>query len=105
MAAKFHKAAKTRDISPGTVISVQVNGKGVAICNVDGSFFAIADICTHDGGSLDQGELEGNTIECPRHGAMFNVRTGAVVEGPAVDPVAAYQVQVQGDNILVAMDS
>ncbi len=105
MATQFQKVAKTQDISPGSVISVQVNGKGVAICNVDGSFFAIADICTHDGGSLDQGELEDDTIECPRHGAMFNVRTGAVVEGPAVNPVAAYQVQVQGDDILVAMDS
>ena len=105
MARQFHKAARTSDIRPGKVIVVQVEGEEIAICNVDGEFFAIADVCTHDGGSLDQGELEGDVIECPRHGARFNVRTGEVVQMPAVVPLDTYEVQVQGDDILVAVES
>ncbi len=104
MAPELHEVAKTSDIPPGYVASVEVAGTGIAICNVDGEFFAIADVCTHDGGQLDQGELEGDVIECPRHGAQFNVRTGAVVEPPARMPVDTYQVEVRGDTILVAVE-
>ncbi|MCH7705669.1 MAG: non-heme iron oxygenase ferredoxin subunit [Chloroflexi bacterium] len=104
MATQLYEVAKTGDVPPGYVISVEVEGEGIAICNVDGEFFAIADECTHDGGSLDQGELEGDIIECPRHGAQFNVRTGAVVEPPAVESIGTYQVEVRGDTILVAVE-
>ena len=105
MAKQFYIVAKTSDIEAGTIISVRVQNEEIAICNVDGEFFAIADICTHDGGSLDQGELEGDIVECPRHGAQFNVRTGEVVGPPAVDPVDTYELQVQGDDIMVAVNS
>ena len=105
MAKQFHKVAKVSDIQPGQVISVLVEGEEIAVCNVDGSFFAIADICSHDGGSLDQGELEGDIIECPRHGAQFNIRTGEVVQRPAVVPIDTYVIQIQGDDILVEIDS
>ena len=104
MATQQFEVAKTSDIPPGYVVSVEVEGESIAICNVDGEFYAIADECTHDGGHLDQCELEGDVIECPRHGAQFNVRTGAVVEPPAVASVDTYQLEVRGDTILVAVE-
>lgn len=73
----------------------------IAVCNVDGEFYAIEDICTHDGGPLDQGDLEGDEIECPRHGARFNVRTGQATLMPAVMPVRTYPVKIEGDRVLV----
>ena len=68
----------------------EVDGKRIALCNVNGRFYAIDDVCTHDGGPLDQGELEGNLVECPRHGAKFDVTTGRAVVLPAVRPVQTY---------------
>jgi 3-phenylpropionate/trans-cinnamate dioxygenase ferredoxin subunit len=100
----FVKVASTADIPPGQVRVFDVNGNQVAVCNVDGAFYAIDDVCTHDGGPLDQGQLEGNLIECPRHGARFDVTTGRVVALPAVVPVRTYPVQVEGDEIRVSVE-
>ncbi len=102
--AEFTKVTKTGDIEPGKVCVYEVAGKQVAICNVDGEFYAIDDICTHDGGSLDQGELLGDQIECPRHGALFDVKTRRALTLPAVAPVQSYPVQVDGDDIEVEVD-
>lgn len=71
------------------------------LCNVDGKIYAIEDVCTHDGGALEQGTLEGETIVCPRHGATFDVRTGDVITLPAVVPLMTFDVSVEGDNIFV----
>jgi 3-phenylpropionate/trans-cinnamate dioxygenase ferredoxin subunit len=97
--------ASTSDVVPGHVLSVPVGELNVAVCNVDGMFYAIDDVCTHDGGALDQGELEGNEIECPRHGARFDVRTGAVTRLPAFEPIETYPVRVAGDTIEVDVDA
>ncbi len=102
--ADFIMVTKTDDIEPGKVKVYEVAGKQVAICNVDGTFYAIDDVCTHDGGPLDQGELLGDQIECPRHGALFNVKTGKALTLPAVAPVKSYPVQVEGDDIKVEVD-
>ena len=102
--AEYVKVATTGDIEPGRVQVFEVKGKQIAICNVDGTFYAIDDVCTHDGGPLDQGELEGIEIECPRHGALFDVTTGKALTLPAVMPVATYAVQVEGDDIKVEVD-
>ncbi len=102
--AEFIKVTNTDDIEPGKVQVYEVAGKQIAIANVDGTFYAIDDICTHDGGSLDQGELEGDQIECPRHGALFDVKTGRALTLPAVAPVKSYPVQVDGDDIKVEVD-
>ncbi len=99
--AEFVKVATTGEIAPGKVNVYEVGGRRVAVCNVEGEFFAIDDVCTHDGGSLDQGELEGEQIECPRHGARFDVKTGRALTLPAVRPVKSYPVEVDGDEIRV----
>jgi len=95
------RVAGIHDVAPGTVKAFDVCGKRIALCHVDGTFYAIADLCTHDNGPLDQGELDGDVIECPRHGARFDVRTGNVLCLPAVVPVPTYRVVVEGDTIEV----
>jgi 3-phenylpropionate/trans-cinnamate dioxygenase ferredoxin subunit len=97
----FHPVAKRDEIPPGTTKKVTVDGVELLLCNVDGDVYAIEDVCTHDGGPLDQGELQGCRIMCPRHGAMFDVTTGAALTPPAVVPVGTYPVRVEGDDVLV----
>ncbi|HZU76900.1 MAG TPA: non-heme iron oxygenase ferredoxin subunit [Dehalococcoidia bacterium] len=92
-------------VPPGRVEVVDVEGQAIAVCNVDGQFYAIDDVCTHDGGPLDQGELMGNEIECPRHGARFDVRTGRPLTLPAVIPVHTYQIEVRDGDVYVDPDS
>jgi 3-phenylpropionate/trans-cinnamate dioxygenase ferredoxin subunit len=97
----FEKVTTTSETEPGKITLHEVNGKRIALCRVDGNFYAIDDVCTHDGGPLDQGELEGNLVECPRHGAKFDVTTGKAVVLPAVRPVQTYPVEVEGDEVKV----
>ena len=102
--AKFLRACSVNDIPPGKVGYAEVDGLRVAICNAEGAFYALDDVCTHDGGSLDQGELQGFNIECPRHGARFDIRTGRVTALPAIIPVGTYAVKVEGDDVLVDVE-
>jgi 3-phenylpropionate/trans-cinnamate dioxygenase ferredoxin subunit len=76
----------------------------IAVCNVEGQFYAIDDVCTHDGGPLDQGELFEYEIECPRHGARFDVRSGKALCLPAIFPVKTYPVRVDGSEVQVEVD-
>jgi len=99
----FVKVAETSDIPAGRVKVVVVGDRRIALCNVDGQFYAVDDLCTHDGGSLDQGELQGDVIECPRHGARFSVRTGKVLALPAVKALDTYPLTVEGSEIRVAL--
>ena len=99
----FIKVAEASDIPAGRVKVVVVGDRRIALCNVDGQFFAIDDLCTHDGGALDQGELQGDVIECPRHGARFSVRTGKVLALPAVKALDTYPLTVEGSEIRVAL--
>ena len=99
--ADFVKIARTEDVPVGKAKIYDVDGRQIALCNVDGAFYAIDDECTHDGGPLGEGELEGDEIECPRHGARFDVKTGRALTLPAVMPVKAYPVRVEGDDIEV----
>ena len=78
-----------------------VGARRLALCNVNGRYYAIDDVCTHDGGPLDQGELDGEEIECPRHGARFDVTTGRATCMPAVVPVKTYDVRVEGGEVQV----
>ena len=95
----FVKVGKASEVPPGTAKVYEVNDRFVAVCNVDGSLFAVDDICTHDEGSLEQGDLDGFEIECPRHMARFDVRTGAATALPAVVSIDTFGVRVEGDDI------
>lgn len=94
--------ARLDEVPPGSRRFVMIDGQPAALFNIGGELFCIADVCTHDGGSLADGELYGHEIECPRHGALFDVRTGAVLTFPATAPTRVYAVTVEGDQVLVA---
>ena len=96
-----YPVAKVTDVAEGKTLRVVVDGVEVLLCNCDGKIFAIEDVCTHDGSPLDQGDLEGWEITCPRHGAVFDVRTGAVLALPAVVPLPTYTVRIEGDDVYV----
>lgn len=91
------------ELSSGARLFVEVADKPVVIFNIAGQLFAIGDVCTHDDGPLGDGTLEGYNIVCPRHGAEFDVRTGKVLELPAVVDIPAYPVQVRDGNIFLGV--
>ena len=95
------KVAEANAPAVGTATVVEAGGRRIALCNTGDGFHAIDDVCTHDGGSLDQGALEGFSIECPRHGARFDVRTGKVLALPAVRPVRTYPTRVEAGAVEV----
>lgn len=102
--AKLVTVARVEDVPPGRAITVDVDDLEIMIAHVEGEgFFAIDDLCTHDGGPLGEGELEGAAVECPRHGAKFDVRSGEALTMPAILPVTPYRVVVEGDEIKVAV--
>ena len=97
--------ARKSDIAAGTVQVFDVNGRSICLANLDGeNFYAIDNLCTHDGGPLGEGKLANGTVECPRHGARFDLKTGAVRALPAVRPVQTYPVEVDGEDIRVEVD-
>lgn len=99
---RFVKVARTTDLAPGQKMLVEYEGTPVGLFNIDSEYYAISDICTHDGGPLVEGELQGDVIICPRHGARFDVRTGQVRSLPAYRPVPTYQVKIENGDILIA---
>lgn len=103
--AEFVKVANVGEILPGRIKVFEVGHKRIALCNIGGKYYAIDDLCTHDGGPLGEGELFGDEIECPRHGARFSVVTGEVRALPAVYPVVTYPLRVEGNEIKVAVPS
>jgi nitrite reductase (NADH) small subunit len=102
--SKTAKVAQTSDLTPGTGKVVQADGRTIALFNVEGTFFAIDNTCTHRGGPLGEGKLIGDTAECPWHGAHFNVKTGAVTRPPAPAAVASFPVKIDGNDVLVGVD-
>lgn len=101
--AQALKVANRGELPPGGKILLEVDGRAIALFNVEGTFYAIDDLCTHDGGPLAEGDLDGCAIQCPRHGARFDVRTGKPLCMPAVEPVATHQVEVRGDEVFVVV--
>lgn len=93
--------AKLSEIALGTTKRVTVGDERILLCNVGGTLYAIEDACTHDGGALDQGQLDGCRIMCPRHGAFFDVTTGAALTLPAILPVGTFAVRVEADDVYV----
>ncbi|RMH23337.1 MAG: non-heme iron oxygenase ferredoxin subunit [Acidobacteria bacterium] len=101
--AEFHPVAKKSEIPEGGAICVTVEGKSVALFNLGGEIYALADECTHEEGPLSEGEIEGDEVECPWHMARFNIKTGKVLCEPACEDVATYPVRVVGDDVEVAV--
>jgi len=99
--ATFHKVTETKDLAPGSGKSVEVSGQMIALFNVGGTFYAIGDACTHRGGSLSRGTLEGTTVTCPLHRATFDVTTGRNLTPPAPGVVRSYKVRVEGNDVEV----
>ena len=102
--AKAVKIAQTSELSPGTGKVVQAEGRSIALFNVEGTFYAIDNTCTHRGGPLGEGAIQGDSVECPWHGAHFNVKTGAVTNPPARAGVRSFPVKVEGSDVLVDVD-
>ena len=98
------KVAGRTELPPGSRKFLDVDGRAIALFNIDGAFYAIDDVCTHDGGPLADGELIGCEIQCPRHGARFDVRTGRALCMPAIEPVNVYAVELRGDDVYVLVD-
>lgn len=99
--ARFVTVAKAESLGPGRMAAFDVEGTPVAVANVDGTFHAFEDTCTHEDCSLAEGDLEGMAVVCPCHAAKFDVRTGAVLAPPATVPVNVYPVRVEGGDLQV----
>lgn len=93
--------ARVDELVPGTRRLVDVDGSQIVVFNLDGKYYAIEDVCTHDGGQLTGGEVEGDQIICPRHGARFCIRTGAALTAPAYEPTATFPVRIENGEIQV----
>ena len=94
------RAAKRDEIPAGTIREFQLNGKTVAIANVDGKLYAINNVCLHRGGPLGEGELKGKIVTCPWHGWTYDVTTGKTTMNPAVG-VETYPIEIKGDDVWV----
>ncbi len=101
--ADYVAVASTDEIPNGARKLLEVDGRAIAVFNIAGTYYCIADVCSHDDGPVAEGELVGTEIECPRHGAHFDVRTGKVLTFPAIVDIPAYPVRVEDGNVLVGL--
>jgi 3-phenylpropionate/trans-cinnamate dioxygenase ferredoxin subunit len=100
---RFVQVGKIGDIPAGGAEVFDVEDRKIAVYRLDDGYFAIDDLCTHDGGPLANGDIEGDEVVCSRHGARFSIRTGAALTFPAVSPVDSYPVRVEGENLFVGL--
>jgi 3-phenylpropionate/trans-cinnamate dioxygenase ferredoxin component len=106
MAAAIHDfqfACKLSELQPNHPHTIEVEDRFVIVVLLEGKVYCIEDLCTHDGGTFGDGELEGNCIVCPRHGAKFDVRTGAAACMPATEPTLSHEVEVRNDEVYVRL--
>ena len=102
--ADWVKVAQAGELEPGMGKVVEAKAQTLALFNVDGAYYAIDNTCTHVGGPLGDGEMTGDVVHYPWHGAGFNVKTGAVASPPARAGVRTYPVKVEGNDVLVEVD-
>ena len=95
------RVCRAGELTPGSIKGFEIDGREVVVCNVEGNLYAVDDLCSHDYGTLNDGELDGYEIECPRHGARFDVRTGEATVMPAITPIDTFEVKVEGDDVEV----
>jgi len=97
-------AADVAALEPGDVRVVDADGTAIAVFNVAGEYFALEDVCTHDGGQLTGGCIEGAEVVCPRHGARFSIRSGEALTPPAYEPTSVFPVRIEDGKVLVRDD-
>jgi nitrite reductase/ring-hydroxylating ferredoxin subunit len=100
---EFVAAAKVSDLSEGDVMKVQIGELKIALFNVDGSFYATEEICTHAHASLAEGYVDGDAVECPLHGACFSIKTGKALTAPATFDLATYPISVVDGDVLIGI--
>ena len=100
--SQFVKVAKKTELAPGTSKKVEVQGKEIAIFNVDGTLYAIDDMCPHRGGSLSEGFLESGVVACPWHGWQFQLTSGECLTDPGICQTK-YEVKIEGDDVLIGV--
>lgn len=99
--SKFIKVISTENLPPGERVWHELAEETAVIFNIEGEYYAIADLCSHDGGPLEDGELTGFAVECPRHGACFDVRSGAALSLPATSPIPSFATKVEDGYVWV----
>lgn len=101
--SEFVRVAKVADIpDPGKQL-LEVEDRLVVLLHVEGEFYCLDDVCTHDGGPLGEGRLTGHRLHCPRHGAQFDIKSGKALTMPATEDTVAHEVKVEGDDVLVRL--
>lgn len=94
-------AVPAASLTDGEHVVVDVDGTEVAIFNIDGQFYALEDVCTHDGAEIASGEIDGDELVCPRHGARFCIKTGQVKSAPAYEDIACFPLRIENGCIQV----
>ncbi|HXP93012.1 MAG TPA: non-heme iron oxygenase ferredoxin subunit [Candidatus Binatia bacterium] len=105
MSVEFHRAAAASKIAPDTGLHVTIGEHEIALFNLGGEFYAIGGICTHGAARLAEGYVEGELIECPQHAGTFEIKTGRAVDAPCTVDVPHYPVKVEGDAVLIGIES
>jgi nitrite reductase/ring-hydroxylating ferredoxin subunit len=99
---EFATVARADELAPGKMKLVQVGREEVVLANVDGTFYAFGNECTHAGAPLAEGDLSRDVVRCPRHGTEFDVKTGKPLRGPGKEPLPTYEVRVENGEVRVA---
>lgn len=99
----FQRVGKASEIPDPGKAYFEVDERLIVVFHVDGQYYCLEDVCTHDGGPLGEGELQDHTIACPRHGAKFDIRNGAALTMPATEDTQAHEVKVEGDELWVRL--
>lgn len=95
------RVAAVGDVAQGTGTVIEAGDKTLALFNLNGTFYALDNTCTHMGGPLGEGDVQGNVVTCPWHGSQFDITTGEVIGPPARRPVAAYRASVENGEVMV----
>lgn len=100
----FHKVATVGDLAIDSMTEVEINHQKLVIAHTDDGYFAVANECSHDSAPISDGELNGNEVVCIRHGARFDLRTGAVTGPPAIVPIDSFPIRIDGNDIMVGLE-
>jgi len=103
MPENFVKVSDLDQLPAGKMLCVQARGYRILIANVDGTVYAVDDLCTHEDASLTTGSLQGHCVKCPLHGSRFDLKTGEPLEEPAEEKLNTYDVRIEDNAILIAL--